>query len=342
MIRGDALHLEGNRGKLQTIIDAPCREDAMNDSPEPTFKYVFGPVPSRRLGRSLGVDLIPRKVCTLDCVYCQVGRTTTKTVERVAYVPPDEVLAEIEAKLKSPPLPDVITLAGSGEPTLNAQLGEIIAGIKRMSDVPVVVLTNGTLFWDPAVRAACAQADLVLPSLDAGDEPTFQAINRPAPGLSLERVVQGLEAFRAEFSGEIHLEVFLIEGVNADEAQIEKIRALTERIRPDRIQLNTAVRPTADEGVNALTEERLNALCALLGPKAEVIADFRKVHEQPAFAVKADEVLAMIRRRPVTLDDTAAGLGVHVNEASKYVEELLSKGLIREERRGDKRYFRAD
>ena len=312
----------------------------LNNSPTPV-QHVFGPVPSRRLGRSLGVDLVPYKVCSLDCIYCQVGRTTNKTIARKIFVPVGTILSEIREKLKAGPRPDVITLAGSGEPTLHAALGDIIAGIKQMTDIPVAVLTNGTLLSHPAVRTDCRQADMVLPSLDAGDEETFQLINRPAEGVSLEQLVHGLEVFREEYSGHIWLEIFFVAGLNATPEHAQKIRALVDRIRPDRIQLNTAVRPTADDGVRALTPDALSDLCALMGPKAEVIADFKHVDKPHEFAAKVDDVLAMIQRRPVTVDDIAAGLGIHSNEAVKLVEELLKKELVVRERREGREFLRA-
>ena len=313
----------------------------MNGNSDATREHVFGPVPSRRLGRSLGVDLVPLKVCTFDCVYCQVGRTTRKTVSRDTFVPPKMIVAEVREKLRSAPRPDYITLAGSGEPTLHAELGAIIEGIRGVTDVPVAVLTNGSLLYDPEVRRACARADLVLPSLDAGDEEVFRKINRPAPGLTLERIVAGMAAFRKEYHGAIWLEVFLVGGVNTDPTHVRKIRALVERIRPDRVHLNTAVRPTAEPEVKPVSEAELADLCKLLGPHAEVIADFQHVHEAPEFAAKAEEVLALIRRRPVTTEEIAAGLGIHVNEAAKYVTEILAKGVVTKERRGGRDYLRA-
>jgi wyosine [tRNA(Phe)-imidazoG37] synthetase (radical SAM superfamily) len=311
--------------------------------------HVFGPVPSRRLGRSLGVDLTPRKVCSFDCIYCQVGRTTRRTTEREQFMAAADIVAEVRAKLKTVPRPDYITLSGSGEPTLHAGIGEIIDGIKRITDVPVAVMTNGSLFYNPEVRRACLHADLILPTLDAGDEETFQAINRPAlsgvegpaAGLTLARVAEGLEALRREYDGKIWLEVFLVEGVNSSPEQVRKIAAVAERIRPDRIQLNTAVRPTAEPDVKALSEAALTELAKLLGPKAEVIADFRKPDEKPAFESKGAEVLDMIRRRPVTVADIAAGLGISAETAAGRVQELLAAKLITCERRGAKEFYRA-
>ncbi|MGO8705572.1 MAG: radical SAM protein [Candidatus Brocadiia bacterium] len=303
--------------------------------------HVFGPVPSRRLGRSLGVDLTPRKVCSFDCIYCQVGRTTRKTTDREQFTAADDIVAEVRQKLKTVPRPDFITLSGSGEPTLHAGIGQIIDGVKQITDVPVAVMTNGSLFYDPDVRRACLHADLILPTLDAGDEETFQVINRPAAGLTLARVAEGLEALRREYRGQIWLEVFLVEGVNSSPEQVRKIGAIAERIRPDRIQLNTAVRPTAEPDVKALSEPALAELAKLLGPQAEVIADFRRPQEAAAFESRGAEVLDMIRRRPVTVADIAAGLGIPPEAAAARVRELLDGKLITRERRGEKEFYRA-
>jgi wyosine [tRNA(Phe)-imidazoG37] synthetase (radical SAM superfamily) len=278
-----------------------------------------------------------------------VGRTTRKTTEREEFTDAAEIVAEVGLKLRSVPRPDYITLSGSGEPTLHSGIGQIIDGIKRITDVPLAVLTNGSLFYDPQVRAACRHADVILPTLDAGDEETFQTINRPAAGLTLARVAEGLEALRREYSGQIWLEVFLVEGVNSSSEQVRKIGAIAERIKPDRIQLNTAVRPTSEPDVKALSKEALAELAKLLGPKAEVIAEFhssvggrdRPPQEAPAgLGVRGGEVLDTIRRRPVTLADIAAGLGIPRETAAARVEELLVKQLITRERRGGKEFYR--
>lgn len=312
----------------------------MSVSASHSFRYVFGPVPSRRLGLSLGCDLAPRKVCSYDCVYCQVGRTDRLTTERASFVPVAELLSEIAAKLKAGPRPDFITLSGSGEPTLNTALAEIIAGIRKITDVRIAVLTNGSMLSLPEVRAACAGADVVLPTFDAADEQTFRAIHRPAEGVTLEGLTQGLVAFRREFKGQIWLEVFLIAGVNSDEEHTRKLAGLIARINPDRVQLNTAVRPTADAGVRAMTEEELTAVARMLGPKAEVIADFKRPKAQGG-GVKEADVLDMVRRRPVTAQDIASGLGITAEEARRCVEALLASGRIRREARGTREYYRA-
>jgi wyosine [tRNA(Phe)-imidazoG37] synthetase (radical SAM superfamily) len=176
------------------------------------FKYVYGPVPSRRLGRSLGVDLVPFKTCTYDCIYCQLGRTTDQTTRRIEYVETDQVLAEVKAKLEIAPPPDYVSLAGSGEPTLHARIKEVIGGIKRLTRTPVAVLTNGSLLWDVNVQQALMAADLVMPSLDAGDEAMFQRVNRPHREIAFATMVEGLAAFTARFPGWVWLEVLAKNG----------------------------------------------------------------------------------------------------------------------------------
>lgn len=303
--------------------------------------YTYGPVPSRRLGRSLGVDLVPPKTCNFNCIYCQLGPTDRTTVERADYVPVAEVVEEVRTRLAEGARPDYVTLGGSGEPTLHRSFGEVAAGIRRSTDVPIALLTNGALFYLPEVRAACAAIDLVLPSLDAGDEETFRRINRPHPGITLEKVVGGLAALRREFAGEIWLEVFIIEGVNSSDEQAGAIKRCVERIGPDRVQLNTAVRPPADEQVHAAASESLERIQRLLGPRAEIIASTGGFEAIPGAEAKKDEVLAILRRRPCTLDDIAGGLGIHPNEAVKYLRALLDEGAVRRRQRRYETYYEA-
>ena len=209
-------------------------------------KYLFGPVASRRLGRSLGVDIVPLKVCSQNCIYCQLGINADTTIDRREYVDIDEVLAELKSAVDDGLQADYITLTGSGEPTLNSRLGDIIDGIRKITEVPVAILTNANLFSDPQVRAACAKADVVSPSLDAGDAESFKKMNRPHESINFNTFVEGLCVFRQEYAGQIWLEVFFCQGVNTSDEQVEKMRAIIERIAPDRIQLNTSVRPTVD------------------------------------------------------------------------------------------------
>ncbi len=317
-------------------------------------KYFYGPVPSRRLGRSFGVDIVPFKVCTLDCIYCQLGRTTEKSIERKAYVPAETIIVELKDALGQGLKTDYITIAGSGEPTLNSQLGEIVEQIKGATDIPVAILTNGTLFYRDDVRADCAKADVVMPSLDAGDERTFQKINRPHRDISIEMLISGLCTFRKEFAGQLWLEVFFVDAINTDAEQIAKIRAVIERIGPDKVQLNTAVRPTAETAIKKLDAEKLSAIAEHLGPNCEIIADFSPGLDyeflrgedsdsfESDFAVKSTikTLFSMLKRRPCSLDDICSSMGIARNEALKYVTDLLNKGIICSEKKGDKIFFK--
>jgi len=288
--------------------------------------YLFGPVPSRRLGRSLGVDLIPRKTCPFDCVYCEVGPTTCKTLKREDYYP-EAIIRELEAYLAAGPDLDVITLAGSGEPTLNKALGNIIQAVKRLTDTPVAVLTNGALLYDPEVRRDLAAADLVLPSLDAAREETFQRINRPPPGYALTRLLAGLEAFRREYPGQLWLEVMILQGVNDQEAELEALRRAIAGVAPDKVQLNTAVRPVVEDWAAPVSLDELEALAAYLWDGAEVIASFNgpAVLEQQ---VEDSRFLEMLARRPMTAADLAQVLGLPQALVRRRLHRLQESGLI--------------
>jgi wyosine [tRNA(Phe)-imidazoG37] synthetase (radical SAM superfamily) len=303
-------------------------------------KYLFGPVPSRRLGLSLGVDIIPLKTCTQNCVYCQLGITGTQTVERKPYVPIEAVLSELKERVAEGLRADYITLSGSGEPTLNSEMGELIDGIRGITGIPVAVLTNGTLFTDPAVRAECAKADVVLPSLDAGDEETFKKINCPHKDIRFSAFVEGLCKFRAEYTGRIWLEVFFCEGFNTDDEQVEKIRAIIEQIGPDKVQLNTAVRPVADESVVCVEPDRLVAIARRLGPNAQVIADFSGTEHTSHIEANAKHILELLRRRPCSVKDICHGLGLNQNEVLKYLSHLGAAGLIVSQPANDTVFFK--
>jgi wyosine [tRNA(Phe)-imidazoG37] synthetase (radical SAM superfamily) len=300
---------------------------------------VFGPVPSRRLGRSLGVDLVPLKTCTYDCIYCQLGRTTCKTAERKEWVPLDEVLARLKDRLPSEP--DYITLSGSGEPTLFSRLDELLSRIKAMTDVPIAVLTNGSLLWQEDVRRQLMDADLVIPSLDAGDDIMFRLVNRPHESISFEQMLDGLVEFRNEFPGQYWLEVFVLGAHTAVHSELAKVVECVDRIKPDRIQLNTVTRPPAERYAAGVSADRLAGLTSFFQKPAEVIADFRAVHRQTGFIATRKEILELLRRRPCSIDDIAHGLGMHRNEAIKHVEQLGADHLLEQSLMEDRVYYRA-
>jgi wyosine [tRNA(Phe)-imidazoG37] synthetase (radical SAM superfamily) len=292
------------------------------------MKYLFGPVPSRRLGLSLGVDLIPPKTCPFDCIYCEVGPTTVKTRERREYIPAAAILAELEDYFgSSGPVPDFVTLAGSGEPTLNSGLGRIIARLKKITTVPVAVLTNGALLNDPQVRRELQPADVILPSLDAITPELFQTINRPLPGLTMVEMIAGLKALRTQYHGQIWLEVLLLRRLNDSPGELAKLQETIDLIRPDKIHLNTAVRPVVKEYALPLSQEELAAVAAFLGERAEVIASFGR-HRQPNFELSDADFLATLARRPQTAEDLAEVLGLPTMAATKRLEHLIRQGRI--------------
>jgi wyosine [tRNA(Phe)-imidazoG37] synthetase (radical SAM superfamily) len=303
-------------------------------------KYLYGPVPSRRLGRSLGVDIIPFKTCTLDCVYCQLGKTTSKTVKRAEYVPVEDVLAELKTRLDASLQADYITLGGSGEPTLHTGIARLIKGIKTITSIPVALLTNGTLFYIPQVRADCAGADVILPSLDAGDKQTFDKVNRPVAEITFVRLVDGLRALREEYKGQIWLEVFCIEGFNTDNPQIAHIAEAIKRIRPDKVHLNTAVRPTAEKGIEKIPPEELVKIARQFGPNCEVIADYLSSHCGTTPEEISQTLLSMLKRRPCSLDDICSSLGLDLADATQYLTDLKKRGLITSENKQGVTFFK--
>jgi wyosine [tRNA(Phe)-imidazoG37] synthetase (radical SAM superfamily) len=305
------------------------------------YKYLFGPVPSRRLGLSLGVDIVPLKTCTQNCIYCQLGINAEQTLKRAEYVPIQDVLAELQLRITEGLDADYITLSGSGEPTLHSQIGTLINDIKAIIDIPVAVITNGTLFTDPAVRSDCARADVVLPSLDAGDEETFRKINCPHTDINFSRFVDGLCKFRNQFTRQIWLEIFLVEGINTESEQIEKIKLLVAKIRPDKIQLNTAVRPPAKISVRPLNSKKLAQIAKQFGPKAEAIADYSDTLGLDKSGVKTQDMLQMLKRRPCSMADICAGLSIHRSIAVKTLQRLRKQGKITSQITDNQTFFKA-
>ncbi len=299
-------------------------------------RHVFGPVRSRRLGRSLGVDLVPFKTCSYNCIYCQLDPTTHLTTQPGRWFAPDDVARQIADRLDTQP--DYITLSGCGEPTLYERIDELINRIKAITDVPVAVVTNGSLLWQPRVRRQLLAADLIIPSLDAGDAETFATMNRPAPDITFERMVDGLIQMRAQFAGRYWLEVFVVAAINDSEQQMQKIAHHARRIAPDCVQLNTAVRPPAESWARGVTSQRLGELARCFDPPAEVIAAFH--HDQHAGDDGDDDrrhVLELIRRHPCTIGDVAAGLGIKQAAVVRHIEAL--KPQLSTEKVNDHTYY---
>ena len=307
------------------------------------YRYLFGPVPSRRLGRSLGIDLVPQKTCTFDCAYCECGRTTVLTLERREYVPTDRVIAEIDDCLAKAPDIDYVTFAGSGEPTLHSGIGDIISFIKdRYPRYRVAVLTNGALFVDPDVRAALMRADLVVPSLDAVSEDIFRDINRPSPGITAGQVVAGLVAFSREFPGTIWLEVFIVPGKNDTDEELLRLRDAVAAIAPDRVQVNTLDRPGTDIRVRRASPRTLERARTIIGGNAEVIgAASCEPATAPEMRDVADMLLATLRRRPCTVADLSRISGLRPAEVTKHLRILEEKGAVEPVREQRGVFYRA-
>ena len=302
------------------------------------YQYLFGPVPSRRLGRSLGVDLIPFKTCTMDCTYCQLGETPCAVSERDDYVPMPDVLAELERWKNTDGKADHITLAGSGEPTLHIHFGDVLRWVRQRTDIPSVLLSNGSLMHLPEVRKEAAIADKVKVTLSAWDEASFQQIHRPAAGVTFDLLVRGEQAFRHEYSGEFSVEVFIVEGVNSQMSNLKKMVEIVNSIAPDRIDINTAVRPPAVKGVAPSTEEQLSTIAELFGPKAHVTASFKK-QGSDALKISEDALLGLIKRHPATCGQLAADFNLPEDQLLMMLRNMVDSGLLQTEKRETETYF---
>lgn len=230
-----------------------------------SYRYLFGPVLSRRLGVSLGVDFIPYKTCNYDCVYCERNMTTCLSSIRREFVPPGDIITELDRYLATNPHLDYITFSGSGEPTLYTGIGVVARTITTSyPDYQVALITNGSLFSDPAVRQDVLDCDVIIPSLDAATNEVFAKINKPLPPISTEMVISGLEALRDEFKGNMWLEIFIIPGLNDSLDEIQKLHEAVLRIRPDKVQLNTLDRPGVETWIQPATQKQLKDIASQL------------------------------------------------------------------------------
>lgn len=239
------------------------------------MRYIYGPLKSRRLGNSLGVSLSLEKICNFDCIYCQLGPTKLKSVKRKEYLKVEDIITELKDWIKSNPEDlkklDYITFSGCGEPTLNIRIAQLISEIKRITVVPVAVITNASLLGNAGVRQELKEADLIVPSLDAVTQSAFVKIDRPDSDIGIEGIIAGLIDLRKEFKGKIWLEIMLVAGVNDDLSEISKLKEAADRINPDKIQLNSPVRATAEENVSPVPREKLEKIKEILGDRAEII-----------------------------------------------------------------------
>ncbi len=306
------------------------------------YRFLFGPVRSRRLGRSLGIDLVPLKVCTYDCPYCQVGKTTEKTLERREYVPVAGVLAEFDDWMARDGQADCVTLAGGGEPTLHSHFGDIIDAIGQRCSLRRILLSNGSLFSQPEVRRAAAKAEVVKATLSAWGQASFEAVHQPFKSLQFDVFIKGLKSFRREFAGDFWLEVFVVPGLNDSLEQMKRIAGLAELIGPDRIHLNTAVRPAQDGKTKPVLRSCMEELARLFTPIGEVIG---VAVAAPALASVlteqelAERALSLIQRHPVTKADLCATLGAGAPEVEAAIALLMARGALRIEISGSSDFY---
>jgi len=305
------------------------------------LQHVFGPVPSRRLGFSLGVDLVRPKTCTMDCVYCECGPTTDLTVTRSCPVDPHAALRELAGVLAERPQVDHVTLSGSGEPTLNACMDGFIRGIRALTDAPVAVLTNGSLMTDDAVVAALDLADVVLPSLDAVSPEAFARVNRPHASLDAADIARAIAAFSRSARPQVWLECVFVSGMNDDDYEVGLLAGAVADIAPERVHVNTVVRPPALPDARPASAVRLAAIAKRLGPRAEVIATPPSSRQRHMGGDEASLVVAMAARRPITVDDVATALGVTRERAEEMLGEFVREDLLTLVPHGGKLYHKA-
>jgi len=302
---------------------------------ERTYKHLFGPVPSRRLGISLGIDLVPHKTCSYNCIYCECGKTTNLTAERREYVPTVEILEELDSYLSESPKLDFITFSGSGEPTLHSGIVEITRFIKeKYPEYRIALLTNGSLFFDKSVRGEVMNIDVIIPSLDSATEIGFMKVDRPCHSLKVEEIIEGLVELRKEFSGELWLEIFVVPGLNDTEEELSALSDAVDLIAPERIQLNTLDRPGVVDWIRAATQEEMERFAVGLDYEGvEITGRPSSRSGIGSFSGDAMEcIMQTISRRPCTVDDLSSVLEMHPNEVNKYIQLLIEEGRIKEKR----------
>ncbi len=298
------------------------------------MSYVYGPVPSRRLGQSLGVDPIPFKTCNYNCVYCQLGRTTPLTNKRKDFFPPEAILAEVRTALEinKPDHIDYITFVGQGEPLLCASLGRLIHDVKALAGIPVAVITNGSLLFMPDVRDEVCAADVIIPSLDAVDKVTFRRINRPWPKLHVAEIIEGMVALREEFEGQLWIEMMLVKDLNDMEAVLSGIADALSRIRPDQVHINVPIRPPAEDWVEPPDNKSLMRAMAILGEVAPIVTPANGVFELVEDMPVVEAIIEIIRRHPMReakLVETLGCFAKRPDQMQATLESLEASGQAR-------------
>jgi wyosine [tRNA(Phe)-imidazoG37] synthetase (radical SAM superfamily) len=308
------------------------------------MKYVYGPVPSRRLGQSLGIDTIPLKTCNWNCVYCQLGRTVPLINERCEYFPREDILAEVKLALadSEPGEIDWVTFVGSGEPTLHTGIGWLIRQVKELTNLPVAVITNGSLLYLPEVRHELSAADAVMPSLDAGSATLYRHINRPHPEVTFERLVDGLVTFSREYSGKLWLEVMLVQDLNGTKAALEDIANKLRKIRPTEVHINLPTRSPAETWVRPPDEEGLMRAVAILGDIAKVVRPVEGSFDLSGYESLVDAVIGIITRHPMRQEELERALAQWApGQVNKTLKALEASGQAQVVKRFGARFWSA-
>lgn len=319
-----------------------------------TMTFFFGPVNSRRLGRSLGLDILPPKICSMDCMYCEVGRSPFTTCERREYIPAAQIHAAIDTLAQEKNAAgwdgvDIVTVTASGEPTLHSALGEIIAHLKEAVPRPVALLTNGSLCHLPEVRNELSACDILVPSLDAATEHSFRAINRPDRNIDLDRLIGGLTDLSREYSGTFLLEILVADAVNDSAEEMTALARAVKKINPTRLQLHTVSRPPAYSSIRAVSNERLQELSLFFNTVLpgrvdcflKVDTQIKKTHKKSvAGKPTKEEILKLLQRRPSTAQDIAYGMSAPLDAVTSALQELLNSQAIYGWEREGKTFFR--
>jgi wyosine [tRNA(Phe)-imidazoG37] synthetase (radical SAM superfamily) len=296
-----------------------------------SYKYIFGPVLSRRLGLSLGVDVIPKKTCNLNCVYCESGRTSLASAHRASFIPVKDIIAELKDFLKTNPKIDHITFSGAGEPTLYQDLPEIILFIKEnYPQYKLAMITNSILLAQPEIRQELLSFDVILPSLDAISTAVFNKINRPVNKIEYQKVINGLISFSKDFKGKIWLEVFIIEGINDTESELALLKEYINKIAPDVVQLNTLDRPGTESWVKPASWQKLEEIKKYFTPlKVEIVARNKTSKHYEASVQNIDEqIINTIKRRPCTAQELTTIIGLESDSIEIHIQLLISSGTI--------------
>ncbi|MCX5807458.1 MAG: radical SAM protein [Proteobacteria bacterium] len=278
----------------------------------------------------MGVDIIPRKICTFDCIYCQIGKTTNQEIKRKSFFNANEIVKEIITKAKQLSHIDHITFSGSGEPTLNSDIGSMIGEIKKSIDIPIAVITNGSLLNDEEIRNDLCLADVVLPSLDAASEDIFRYINRPHSLIEINTIIEGMKKFRDTYKGNIWLEIMLIKNVNDNPEELERLKKVVKYIGVEKVQLNTVIRPPVDRTTDGISSAELDQISKFFGHECEVIYNFEKEIKKNEEEDWSEMVLDILKRRSLTVNDIMKITGKPENRVKNSLNIMEAEGKIKQ------------